>query len=279
MTDRGGRRKAGSGEAAAAALEPARRWMAPALAALVLMLGAGAQAQEPDSGEPVGEPSAGKGVRDRDFGVATRQFGLDRRVEMYQWQRSADPVSGEVGYQRIWNAAPIDSGAFAAGHVNPTRMPLENKRWWAEATLDGKPIDSQVLRTLGQWQVFRPNFSRLPANLAATFQPEGDGLGSAENPLAPQIGDLRVTWRELRLPPLEGKLELRNGAWHARPEAVAEALRAAPVRERTTVLGAPPPDGRWSWAWLVGGVALALALLGWLRGRRRRRRAAAAAEG
>ncbi|MGO1069370.1 TMEM43 family protein [Lysobacter sp. CA199] len=233
------------------------------------------RAQDEDSGEPVGEPLPGKALSDRDFGVLTRQFGLDRRVEMYQWQRSTGPVSSELGYQRIWNSAPIDSSGFAPGHANPARMPLENKRWWSEsAILDGKPIDSSVLRALGEWKLFRPNFSRLPANLAATFQPEGDGLGSSENPLAPQIGDLRVTWRELRLPPLEGRLELREGHWRARPEAIAEALRAAPARVRP-----PPADpvdaaehGGWSPGWFAVAVVLALIVLYRLRKRRQRLR-------
>jgi len=251
----------------------ARALSAFALAAVVCVA-APAAAQDEDSGEPLGEPVAGAGLRDRDFGVLSRQFGLDRRVEMYQWQRSTDPVSGELGYERIWNSAPIDSTRFEPGHVNPKRMPLENRRWWSEsATLDGRPIDSSVLRALGEWKLFRPNFSRLPANLAATFQPEGDGLGSSENPLAPQIGDLRVTWRELRLPALEGKLELREGAWQLKPEAAAAALNAAPARPSATVLGELPRDRRWSWAWLVAGVAAAAAALLWLRGRRRRRAA------
>lgn len=251
----------------------ARALFALALAAVVCVA-APVAAQDEDSGEPLGEPVAGAGLRDRDFGVLSRQFGLDRRVEMYQWQRSTDPVSGELGYERIWNSAPIDSTRFEPGHVNPKRMPLENRRWWSEsATLDGRPIDSSVLRALGEWKLFRPNFSRLPANLAATFQPEGDGLGSSENPLAPQIGDLRVSWRELRLPALEGKLELREGAWQLKPEAAAAALNAAPARPSATVLGELPRDRRWSWTWLVAGVAAAAAALLWLRGRRRRRAA------
>lgn len=247
----------------------ARASFAFALAA-ALAMALPAAAQDADSGEPLGEPVAGKNLRDRDFGVLSRQFGLDRRVEMYQWQRSADAAAAP-GYRRIWNSAPIDSSQFAPGHVNPTRLPLENKRWWSEsATLDGQPIDSEVLRALGEWKTFRPNFSRLPSNLSATFQPEGDGLGSSENPLAPQIGDLRVTWRELRLPALEGKLELRDGAWRLKPEAAAAALNAPPPRSNALVLGERPDDGRWSWGWLAAGVAAAVAVLLWLRGRRKR---------
>ncbi|GAB3387993.1 TMEM43 family protein [Lysobacter fragariae] len=166
--------------------------------------------------DPEGFPDPAVALVDEDFGVGTREFGLDRRVEMYQWHR------GDVGFERVWNAARIDSTGFGKGHENPPTMPMESRLWWApEPTLDGRPLDPAVLRTLGEWRVLHPSFSRLPANLAASFQPEGDGLGSAENPLAPQIGDLRINWRELVLPPLTGKVELRGGVWRLRAQPLA----------------------------------------------------------
>lgn len=168
-------------------------------------------------------------LRDREFGVSTRHVGLQRQVQMYQWQRAGD------GYVRAWSAQSIDSSGFAPGHANPGEFPVQTRYWMAgQLTMDGKPVDDEVLKTLGQWRQFRPNFSRLPANLAATFQPEGDGLGSAEDPLEPRVGDLRVIWRQLVLGDLAGKLELRNERWFpvaasglaaASDSAVAPALR------------------------------------------------------
>lgn len=219
--------------------------------------------------EPVGEPRTASVLRDREFGIVSRQFGLDRRVEMYQWR--ATPA----GYERVWNAARIDSQGYAPGHENPPTLPLENRRWWSEsASLDGRPIEAAVLHALGEWRVFRPNFSRLPANLAATFQPEGDGLGSAENPLDPQIGDLRVSWRELRLPSLEGKVELVGGRWRMSPAVAAAALNAAPVP--APVAGPEAEGAHRLWPW-VGGGALIVAIA-WVARRRRRAKARAAAE-
>lgn len=208
-------------------------------------------------------PKPGKALRDRDFGVGTHGFGLDRRVEMYQWRANRD------GYTRVWNAAAIDSSRFAPGHANPKKLPLDNRRWWSDdATLEGKPIDLAVLQTLGQWRVFRPNFSRLPANLAASFQPEGDGLGSAENPLDPQIGDIRITWRELSLPPLEGKVELRGNRWVLSPEAAAQALSA---ERASTVVELPPGTDQRLLPWLLAAAAMLLvAALVWRRVRRKR---------
>lgn len=225
------------------------RWLA--VAALVT---AAAIAQE-----PAGYPDPGPALEDTEFRVVTRQFGLDRQVAMYQWRRT------ETGdYQRVWHAARIDSSDFAPGHRNPPDMPLESRRWWASRpTLDGKPLDPEVLRELGQWRVLQPNFSRLPANLAASFQPEGEGLGSAENPLEPRIGDVRVSWRELVLPPLAGKVVLADGVWRLRPEAIPRD----PVHQEEIDL-AGSTAGVPAWWWLAGG-ALVLVLMAALTRRRR----------
>ena len=227
------------------------------LLALALLLGCASLGAQPVTH---GEPVAGSPVQDRDFRVSTRQFGLERAVEMYQWRAAGD------GDQRVWNGAWIDSSQFPAGHQNPPAAAIGGQRWWSQdATIDGKPIDASVLRTLGTWQRFRPDFARLPANLAASFQPEGDGLGSSDNPLAPQIGDLRVHWRELALPALAGKLEMRDGVWHLTREAAV-----APVRtERLIELPDDPQVQAGTWLpWLGGALVLAIGL--WLSLRRRR---------
>ena len=139
------------------------------LLALLMLLAAGfVHAQE---GEPVTEEV----VRDREFGVSARHFGLERRVEMFQWRAK------DGGYERTWSETPIDSSGYSAGHENPA-FPMRGRRWLAQkVTLDDKPVDRSVVEQFGQWRLFRPNFSALPGNLAATFQPEGDGLGSARH--------------------------------------------------------------------------------------------------
>lgn len=222
------------------------------LASAMLLLAVGAAAAgDQAAAEPEGFPDPGTLLVDEEFRVQTREFGLDRRVEMYQWRAS------DGGYERVWHGARIDSDGFAGGHQNPSAWPLENRRWWAETpSLDGKPLDPAVLRALGEWRVLQPNFSRLPANLAASFQPEGDGLGSAENPLEPQIGDLRVTWRELVLPPLAGKIALRDGSWRLIADP-AEANAAPPV------VPASPEAGTMQrlWPFFGAGLLLIIALV------------------
>lgn len=179
-------------------------------AGLAALLVAGACFARPDVSQidPQGQPQADRPVTDAEFGVVSRQLGLQRQVEMYQWRAS------DSRYEKTWSAERIDSKTYAPGHDNPLGFPLQQRQWIAdEILLDGKPVDPTVLKALARWRDYRPDFSALPGNLAATFQPEGDGLGSAVNPLDPQVGDLRITWQELSLPSLKGAVAMDNGVW------------------------------------------------------------------
>lgn len=179
---------------------------------------------------PEGEPRASATLTDPDFGIDSTAFGLERRVEMYQWRRDAR------GYAKVWNAAPIDSTGFDAAHRNPARLPIRGRQWWVERiTLDGRPLPLDVARLIGRWTPMRPGFSRLPGRIAKRYQPEGDGLGSSYNPLRPAIGDVRITWHEFVLPPLPGKVELRDGAWALSARAAAAP---APVRPAIDIAAA-----------------------------------------
>ncbi|MCJ0825975.1 TMEM43 family protein [Luteimonas sp. 50] len=241
-----------------------RAWRpAAAFALAVASCGVPAFAQEGGTApQPGATPQPERAVRDPDFGVAARHLGLERRVEMYQWHAAGQ------GYARGWNEQPLDSSGFAPGHDNPP-FPLQGRRWLpGSVSVDGAPLAAQVLERLGQWRDFRPSFNALPGNLAATFQPEGDGLGSAENPLDPQVGDLRIRWRELVLPPLQDRIVLRDGRWQLRNDAAPIAVAGTGKAVAGTSAARARGTGR-AWWWLGGG-ALAL-LLGALLAVRRRR--------
>lgn len=241
------------------------RRLAVVLVLVAAMVPGALLAQGPEAGGESGPgssaaPQPDKTVRDPEFGVVARHFGLQRQVEMYQWQAAGQ------GYVRAWSEQSLDSSGFSPGHDNPP-FPLQGKRWRAgSVSIDGMPLDAAVLETLGQWRDFRPSFNALPGNLAATFQPQGDGLGSAENPLDPQIGDLRITWRDLVLPPLQDKVVLRDGRWQLPP---APATIAASDSSQTMVEDAAPEPRRLPW--LFGGGAL-IVLIIVLAARRRRRK-------
>lgn len=215
--------------------------------ALSVLLFAAAAAAQPTPSAPA-QPDATP--RDAEFGVVSRKFGLERRVEMYQWRAAGQ------GYEKVWSALPISSSGFARGHDNPQDIPLASHRFMpGSVKIDGVPVDPEAIARLGEWRAFRPNFSALPGNLSATFQPEGDGLGSAENPLDPQIGDLRVTWRELELPQLEGKVALQDGVWKLQSQDVV-----APPAIKAGLPGAGVSKG--VLGWLIGaGIFLLLILV------------------
>lgn len=199
---------------------------------------------------PEGEPRPDSRLEDADFGVQSRAFGLERRVEMYQWRRDAN------GYGKVWNAAPIDSSDFDPAHRNPPRLPVRNRQWWARAvTLDGYPLPVPTVRLLGQWAPLRPGFSALPDRYARRFQPEGDGLGSSYDPLSPAIGDVRITWHEFVLPPLAGKVELRDGAWTLTAKAAAAPQATRPAVDIAAAVG-PLVRRLGPWAALIAAGAL-----------------------
>ena len=203
--------------------------------------------------DPTAEPKLAEPLRDPDFGVRTGKPGLERVVEMYQW------LAVDGGYAKDWSDRAVDSSGFAPDHDNP-EFPLRGRQWLPDSvTVDGLPLDAEVLRLLGEWREFRPSFSALPGNLSATFQPEGDGLGSAENPLAPEVGDLRIHWRERVLPPLGDLIEVSDGRWTLRPGAPAMVAESRPA------------DRGWLLAWLpilAGGAGLLV--LAFVVARRRR---------
>ncbi|WP_407351996.1 hypothetical protein [Luteimonas sp. R10] len=225
---------------------------------LVLLLSPPALAQE--SAEP-GAPRAELALVDDEFGVATRQFGLRRHVEMAQWQRS----DGE--YEVIWSAQPIDSSGFPPRYRNPGEFRLPSREWTTAATMpDGRPLAEAAVETLGIWRPLTPVPEALPENMAATFQFDGGTLTTAEDPNAPRAGDLRIRWLERVLPPLRGQVVLEGGAW----------VVADPPADSAGTAEVPPADGagevRNYTPWAGGLLLLIIATLVAIRHHRRRRR-------
>jgi hypothetical protein len=230
-------------------------WLAWLLAALValapVVVVAAASAQDVTDATALPVPVGP--VEDAEFGVSSHHLALQRRVWMWQWQ--ATPAGVRGGWSEHLLASPD------AAHRNPTRWPLPATEWRAgEVRVAGHPVSAAAIQALGAWHVLRPSLDAVPANISATFQPEGDGLGTADDPQHPAIGDLHVAWRDWRLPPLAGRLQLRQGVWQVVPAAVYPAAEGLRRRE-----------GHGGWLAWIAGLGL-LALLAWRRLRRRSRR-------
>ena len=200
-------------------------------------------------------------LKDQQFGVVSRESGLRRQVSMLQWEKI-----GNV-YRQVWKETLVDSSAYDELHRNPEAMPLANQQWDAKASLNGVQLSTDIIETLGTWKSFRPNFSALPGNMSATFQPEGEGLGTAENPTQPEVGDLRIVWSQRVLPEMTGKLRLVNGAWVMNP---ISKPAAKPDSNITTTNTATESNSRWLYFWLGVGLML-IALIARILLRRKRR--------
>ena len=209
----------------------------------------------PAAGDVAGGDDA---LRDPEFGVTARgAVGLERNVAMYQWKRDGN------AYAKAWSGNAVDSSGFSPGHENPADIPLRSRRWMpGRVLLDGHPVAPEAIEALATWKPLRPDFSALPGNLSATFQPEGDGLGSAANPVHPEVGDLRITWRERRMPPTREPLVLRDVEWGLRDPA------GRATRDARDTAGTPRHG---TWAWIVLGMFAGALFAGVLLLLRRRR--------
>lgn len=222
----------------------------------LLLCGACAFAQAPD--DP-GAPRPGGALVDEEFGVASEQFGLRRQVEMAQWQRA------DGDYALVWSETPIDSAAFPPQYRNPGAFQLPGQAWRAEARMpDGNRLDDAALEALGEWRPLPPDADALPPNLAVTFQPDGDALTSAADPAAPQVGDLRIRWSERVLPPLQGRIALRDGVW-----TLADDVATGPA---DPVLPEAEGELRSYTPWIAGVLLLIAAIAVAVHHHRRRRR-------
>lgn len=134
---------------------------------------------------------------DRELGVSEAgAVVLLRQVEMYQWQEQC--VADACGQTPVWSTQLIDSSKFSeqVGHVNPADLPFAATRFDAtDIHLGAFAIDPDLLVSELE-PVARPvRLGELQPNLAASFRELDGSLYAGDNPLAPAIGDLRVSYR------------------------------------------------------------------------------------
>jgi hypothetical protein len=242
-----------------------------------------ASTQAPSSGQIVSTTA----LTDPVFRVRAKVVGLDRTVEMLQWRKADLPAPPH--YEMAWTAERIDSKDFDAAHRNTIEFPFNGQRWWtSDAALDGHPLSADVLARLDAWTPFKPDLTQLPANIAVSFQPDGDWLSTSQDPAHPQIGDLRVRWREIASAPAPAGAVLVAGRWEM-PSSTAASTAAASSPESSTdstpepraarpTLTASGPDTPSEWSQrlpgtlievvIVAGIAIVLLTLAWLWGRR-----------
>ncbi len=145
---------------------------------------------------------------DPEFSVAVNAIKLRRRVEMYQWEENEKRKSKKklgggkktvttYSYSKTWSSRLIDSSNFKKphGHQNPADMLYESRDFTATRVSLGEfTLPDSLIRRINKSSTLPVSdiaeIGHLPG---AEFHAGGIYLG--DNPSAPQIGDLRITYQ------------------------------------------------------------------------------------
>jgi hypothetical protein len=160
------------------------------------------------NGKPIlvqGEVKPRDKVMDTQFDIVSEGLKLHRKVEMYQWKeerhsQSQDKLGGGTEtvttyeYHKVWSSMPIHSSSFKrAGHENPP-MTIESKTFTTDAMLGDFYLDKHVVDKIGTPRPFN-GLEKLPDTIG-TAKNYKSYLYMGDNPSAPQIGDIKITYYE-----------------------------------------------------------------------------------
>jgi len=152
-------------------------------------------------------------LTDPDFGISADAIHLERQVEMYQWRESSESdtkkkVGGSTettttySYTLGWSDQVIDSSTFKdpAGHRNPSSMPYTSRLVTAESvTVGAFQLSDSLVGRIKSWQPLPvQSATLLPPGLRARAHLKGGVVHVGTNPDAPQVGDLRISFRSVQ---------------------------------------------------------------------------------
>ena len=222
---------------------------------------------------------AGKAVTDEivvdpEFEVAVNAIKLNRKVEMYQWKenkkrKTQKKLGGgkktvtKYSYSKSWSASLINSSNFkkTSGHSNPDSMPYPSEEF----------IATEV--SLGEFRLSRSLVSKInrttPLAVADLANIEGlsdasyhdNGIYIGNNPSAPQIGDIRITYQIVA--PTEISVvsrQIGNSFEPYRAEAggTINMLTSGLISAENMFQTAQQSNTMWTWIYRVGGFILML---------------------
>lgn len=138
---------------------------------------------------------------------------LKRTVSLYQWRetmntRSSGPAATpEASYTSGWEDAVVDSTAFVsgAGHANPPRMPFPAQTLVAAPIrLGAFTLPPEYVGKLDRFDPLAGDALRqaLPAEIRDKVRMTADGVFIGENPQAPAVGDLKISYAVVRSQPV-----------------------------------------------------------------------------
>lgn len=162
-----------------------------------------------------GEVLAGEVIRDPVFSISATALRIARQPEMYQWKETRSSESkkklggGEdtvtrYSYDKTWSAKPIDSSAFKhpEDHTNPGAMRVPAATTLSsKATLGAFKVPGEILAKMKGDEPLMPTqecLTNLPPDWKANAKLSGNGVYLGTDPKAPEVGDVRVTFKVLK---------------------------------------------------------------------------------
>jgi hypothetical protein len=159
-------------------------------------------------------------LSDPTFAVQANALKLRRTVEMYQWRenRKSEEKKKLGGgtetvttyrYEKVWSESLISSSGFKkpSGHQNPSSMAYSSSEQQAgKVSFGAFVLSPSLVDRIRSYSPVRLGAEyRLPAGLDERARLHGnDSVYIGEEPDSPQVGDIRVSFDEVR--PLEVSL-------------------------------------------------------------------------
>jgi len=162
-----------------------------------------------------GEVTTTESIRDPLFGLSVTALRLGRRVEMYQWKEDkttekkkklggGEETTTRYEYSRAWSDRPVDSSSFRhpEDHTNPSSFPVQKLTvLTSKATLGAFKIPAPIIEKMSNDQPLPPPsdcIAQLPADLKPKARINAEQIYLGQDPAAPAVGDMRVTFRVLK---------------------------------------------------------------------------------
>lgn len=163
-----------------------------------------------------GKTATNDTLEDAMFGLKlSKIIKLQRTVEMYQWEEERHSETKEklgggtetvttYRYHKTWSDTAINSSHFkqSEGHLNPADIPIKSKSFAAqEVKLGGFKLSTGLIGQLNNYQslnMTEATLKQVPKTTLgnnATVRLNDGNFYVGQNPLQPQIGDLRIHFK------------------------------------------------------------------------------------
>ena len=171
-----------------------------------------------------GEATTDEVLTDDSFNVAQQGIILKRVAEMYQWQEEEEERNDtiEYTYSQTWASQVIDHSEFEypQEYQNPAAMRYEPRQFRAdEVSLGAYELPDFLIDQMDNYEDLSPG-QAVEDREALEYEISGDYIYVGEDPVDPQIGDIRVSYQIIR-PATVSVLAQQTGATFEKFQAEA----------------------------------------------------------